>query len=146
MRTSEARKYRLYHRIGNKTVVGRRNFINGAGYAPLRHGRPRRAVRTLRFKVRGNHSARIPAQKNRKLKILRSSFAFYNYFVYWAVLALTGSTAGAIGGVVVSSVVCNCIAFLPLMVYNEIMFSFVYKNIDFAHKLDGLRELRFCKP
>ncbi len=30
-------------------------------------------------------------------------FAFYNYFVYWAVLYLTGSTAAAIGGVIVSS-------------------------------------------
>ena len=47
-------------------------------------------------------------------------FAFYNYFVYWAVLALTGSTAGAIGGVVVSSVVAIGVStfaslFAPLM-------------------------------
>lgn len=30
-------------------------------------------------------------------------FAFYNYFVYWAVLYLTGSTFAAIGGVLVSA-------------------------------------------
>ncbi len=30
-------------------------------------------------------------------------FAFYNYFVYWAVLALTNSVGAAIGGVVVSA-------------------------------------------
>ena len=32
-------------------------------------------------------------------------FAFYNYFVYWAVLYLTGSVGTAIGGVVISSVI-----------------------------------------
>lgn len=32
---------------------------------------------------------------------------------------------------------CNLIAFLTLLSYNTNMFSFVYGNIDFAHKLDG---------
>lgn len=32
---------------------------------------------------------------------------------------------------------CNSIAFLPLFVYNVNMFNFIYKNIDFAHKLNG---------
>ncbi len=47
-------------------------------------------------------------------------FAFYNYFVYWAVLALTGSVGTAIGGVVVSSVLAIGVStfaslFAPLM-------------------------------
>ena len=47
-------------------------------------------------------------------------FAFYNYFVYWAVLYLSGSTAVAIGGVVVSATVTIGISaftgvFAPLM-------------------------------
>lgn len=47
-------------------------------------------------------------------------FAFYNYFVYWAVLALTDSTGAAIGGVVISSVLAIGVStfaslFAPLM-------------------------------
>ena len=47
-------------------------------------------------------------------------FAFYNYFVYWAVLALTNSTNAAIGGVVISATVAIGVStfaslFAPLM-------------------------------
>lgn len=47
-------------------------------------------------------------------------FAFYNYFVYWAVLYLTGSVGGAIVGVVVSSGIAIAVStfaslFAPLM-------------------------------
>ena len=47
-------------------------------------------------------------------------FAFYNYFVYWAVLYLSGSTAVAIGGVLVSAGTTIAISaftgiFAPLM-------------------------------
>ncbi len=47
-------------------------------------------------------------------------FAFYNYFVYWAVLYLTGSVGTAIGGVVISSVIAIAVStfaslFAPLM-------------------------------
>ncbi|MBO4989452.1 MAG: MFS transporter [Clostridia bacterium] len=47
-------------------------------------------------------------------------FAFYNYFVYWAVLYLTGSTAASIGGVVVSATIAIAVStfaslFAPLM-------------------------------
>lgn len=47
-------------------------------------------------------------------------FAFYNYFVYWAVLYLTGSTGVAVGGVVISSVLAIGVStfaslFAPIM-------------------------------
>ena len=47
-------------------------------------------------------------------------FAFYNYFVYWAVLYLTGSVGVAIGGVLVSSGIAIAVStfaslFAPLM-------------------------------
>lgn len=47
-------------------------------------------------------------------------FAFYNYFVYWAVLYLTGSAGAAVGGVVISSVLAIGVStfaslFAPLM-------------------------------
>lgn len=47
-------------------------------------------------------------------------FAFYSYFVYWAVLALTGSVGTAIGGVVISGVLAIGVStfaslFAPLM-------------------------------
>lgn len=47
-------------------------------------------------------------------------FAFYNYFVYWAVLYLTNSVAGAITGVLISSTLAIAVStfaslFAPLM-------------------------------
>lgn len=47
-------------------------------------------------------------------------FAFYNYFVYWAVLYLTGSVGTAIGGVLVSASIAIAVSmftslFAPLM-------------------------------